>query len=79
MIFEPYFQDLAKDVIRINRIPITKEEKDLEDVLGEELDWIGIDVVEDEVSSNKHLHSTSKNNTSVDLFVTKDFSLVNSN
>ena len=38
LIFELYFQDLAKDVIWINRIPITKEEKDLEDALGEELD-----------------------------------------
>ena len=39
-IFDPCYQDLAKDVIRINGIPTTEEEKDLEDVLGEELDWL---------------------------------------
>ena len=40
-----------------------------------ELDWLELDTKEVEVSSNKQLHLTLENDTSVDLFATKDFGL----
>ena len=58
---------------------MTKEEKDLEDALEEEFNWIEMDEVENKVSSNKCSYPTLENDTSVDSFATKDFSLTNSN
>ena len=37
-IFQPYYQDATMDVIWIDGIPMTVEEKDLEDALSKELD-----------------------------------------
>ena len=37
-IFKLYYQDIAKNVIWVNRISITVEDKDLEDALDKELD-----------------------------------------
>ena len=53
------------------------EEKDLEDVLGEELDWLEIDEVE--TISNKHLRPTLENDILADTFTTKDFGLLPTN
>ena len=52
---------------------MTEEEKDLEDTLKEELDWLVLDTKEIEVLSNKRLHLTLENHISVELFATKDF------
>ena len=65
------------DVIWIDDILMTVEEKDLEDVLGEELDWLEIDKVE--TISNKFLRPTLENDTSVDTFTMKDFGLLPTN
>ena len=66
---------MAKDIVWVEEIPITEEEKDLEDVLGEELDWLELDTKEVKVLSNKRLCPTLENDSSVDSFTTKDFSL----
>ena len=52
---------------------MTEEEKDLENALGEELDWLELDTKEVEVLSNKRLYLTLENHASVELFATKDF------
>ena len=53
---------------------MTTEEKDLEDAIREELDWLEIDEVEN--NSNKHLYPTLENDASIDTFVMKDFRLL---
>ena len=65
------------DVIWIDNILMIVEEKDLEDVLGEELDWLEIDKVE--TISNKCIHPTLENDASVDTFIAKDFGLLPTN
>ena len=65
------------DVIWIDDILMTVEEKDLEDVLGEELDCLEIDKVE--TISNKRIHPTLENDASVDTFTAKDFGLLPTN
>ena len=72
-IFEPYYQDTVMDVIWVDRIPISTEDKDLEDALREELDWLEIEEVK--AISNKHLHPTLEKNTSVDTFAMREFRL----
>ena len=72
-IFEPYYQDTAMDIIWVDGIPMTKEDKDLEDTLGKELDWLEIEEVE--AISNKRLRLTLENDASVDTFVTREFGL----
>ena len=72
-IFQLCYQDIAIDIIQINGIPMIAEEKDLEDILGKELDWLEMDEVE--TISNKCLYSTLENDTLVDTFTTKDFRL----
>ena len=56
---------------------MTAEEKDLEDALSKELDWLEIDEVE--TISNKCLCPTLENNILVDTFATKDFGLLPTN
>ena len=53
------------------------EEKNLEDALGKELDWLEIDEVE--TISNKRLRPTLENDALVDTFTTKDFGLLPTN
>ena len=64
---------MALDVIWIEGIPMTTDDKELDDVLGEELDWLELDKVK--TISNKHLHAIFKNDASVNTFATKDFGL----
>ena len=56
---------------------MTAEEKDLEDALSKELDWLKIDKVE--TISNKCLCPTLENDASVDTFTAKDFGLLPTN
>ena len=56
---------------------MTEEEKDLEDALGKELDWLEIDEVE--TISNKYLRPTLENDALVDTFTTKDLRLLSNN
>ena len=65
------------DIIWIDGILMTAEEKDLEDAIGKELDWLEIDKVE--TISNKCLRPTLENDTSVDTFAIKDFRLLPTN
>ena len=65
------------DIIWIDSISMTAEEKDLEDTLGKELDWLEIDKVE--TISNKRLCLTLENDALVDIFATKDFGLLPTN
>jgi len=76
-IFQPYYQDAAINVIWIDGIPMTAEEKDLEDILGKELDWLEIDKVE--TISNKCFCPTLENDALVDTFTIKDFGLLPTN
>ena len=71
-IFELYYQDLAKDVVWIEGIPMIEEEKDLENALREELDWLELDTKEVEASNKRHC-PTLENDISIDSFTTKDF------
>ena len=62
------------DMIQVEDILMTTEEKDLEDTIREELDWLEIDEVEN--NSNKHLYPTLENDVSIDTFAMKDFRLL---
>ena len=54
---------------------MTEEEKDLEDTLGEKLDWLELDEMESKSISSKRLHPILENDASVNSFITKDFNL----
>ena len=74
LIFELYYQDAAMDLIWVDGIPMTTEDKDFEDALGEELDWLEIEEVE--IFSNKYLHQILENDASVDTFAMRKFGLL---
>ena len=61
------------DIIWVDGIPMTTEDKDLEDALREELDWLEIEEVE--AISNKCLYPTLENDASVNTFATREFGL----
>ena len=72
-IFQLYYQDTAMDVIWVDGILIIVDDKDLEDTLDKELDWLELDEVK--TVSNKHLYPILENDASVDTFAIKDFGL----
>ena len=57
----------------MNGISIPIKDKDIEDVLDEELDLLMIDELENKTTLNKCLYSTAKNSALVTLFTTKEF------
>ena len=77
LIFELYYQDLVKDIIQVNRISMTTQEKELENSLEEELNQLKIEGMDNEITSNKYLYPTLENDTSVELFTMKEFGLKN--
>ena len=76
MIFEPYYQDSAKDIIWEGGILISAKDKEIEEALNEELDWIITEELENEEKSNKWFRSILEHDiVSVDSFATRDFGL----
>jgi len=51
-IFNPYHQSLAKDVIWDDGIPKNKEEQELDDNLDQQLDWVEIMDLEEDIGSS---------------------------
>ena len=56
---------------------MTEEEKELEDTLGEELDWLEIEEIENKSMYNKCLCPVFENDTLVETFITKKIGLNN--
>ena len=52
-IFEPYYQDSAKDIIQEGGIPMSANYKEIKEALNKELDWIITVELESEEKSNK--------------------------
>ena len=54
---------------------MTTEEKELEDVLEEELNQLEIEGIDYKIKSNKYHHLTLENDTLVESFAMKEFGL----
>ena len=74
-IFEPYYQDMAKDVVLENGIPIHKEEKELNDNLDEQLDWVELTDLTSELSASNKQPLDKVEEISVNTFVMAAYGL----
>ena len=74
-IFNPYYQDLAKEVIWENGIPMNKEEKELNDNLDEQLDWVELIKLEDDLAASNKRSLEEVEEMSVNTFATATYSL----
>ena len=74
-IFDLYYQDLAKEVIWENGIPMNKEEKELNNNLNEQLNWVELIKLEDDLVTSNKRSLEEVEEMSVNTFATATYSL----